>query len=157
ANNDPAAFDKPSSVALYDTGTMAEIGRFSFTASFGGTPNFPLSITALADGSRLFVASQRDSAVYVLNTTDPHAPSLVRTIPSGSHPDALLLTASQKLLFVANGHSDTVSVINTANNQIVATLLLRPDRLRGIAGATPTGLALSRDEKTLYVTLGDMN
>src|SRR5262249_59998527 len=65
ANNDPASFTKPSSVALYDTGTMAEVGRFMFTNSFGGTPNFPLSIAALADGSKAYVASQRDGAVYV--------------------------------------------------------------------------------------------
>ena len=157
ANNDPGSFSVPSSVALYDTATMAEVGRFSFTNSFSGTPNFPLSIAALGNGSRAYVASQRDGAVYALNTTDPHAPSLADTIPTGSHPDALLLNASQNRLFVANGHSDTVSVINTANDKVIATLLLRPDRLQGIAGATPTGLALSQDEKTLYVTLGDMN
>jgi YVTN family beta-propeller protein len=134
ANNDPGSFSTPSSVALYDTGTMAEVGRFSFTNSFDGTPNFPLSVAALSNGSRAYVASQRDSAVYVLNTTDPHAPALAETIHTGSHPDALLLTASQNRLLVANGHSDTVSVINTANDQIIATILLRPERLQGIAG-----------------------
>src|SRR5215813_1854180 len=157
ANNDPGSFSTPSSVALYDTGTLAEVGRFSFTNSFSGTPNFPLAIAALANGSRVYVASQRDSAVYVLNTSDAHAPSLADTIATGSHPDALLLNGSQSRLFVANGHSDTVSVVNTANDRVVDTLLLRPDRVRGIAGATPTGLALAQDEKTLYVTLGDMN
>src|SRR5262249_54940155 len=138
ANNDPGSFSVPSSVALYDTATMAEVGRFSFTNSFSGTPNFPMSIAALVNGSRAYVASQRDGAVYALNTTDPHAPSFADTIPTGSHPDALLLNASQNRLFVANGHSDTVSVINTANDKVIATLLLRPDRLQGIAGATPT-------------------
>src|SRR5262249_11963083 len=49
ANNDPGSFAKPSSVALYDTSTMAELGRFSFTNSFGGTPNFPLSIAVLGN------------------------------------------------------------------------------------------------------------
>src|SRR5215472_8721220 len=145
ANNDPGSFAKPSSVALYDTSTMAELGRFSFTNSFGGTPNFPLSIAVLGNGSRAYVASQRDGAVYVLNTANSHAPTLVGTIPTGSHPDALLLIGSQDRLFVANGHSDTVSVIDTANDKVVATLLVRPERLRGIAGATPTGLALSPD------------
>ena len=36
-------------------------------------------------------------------------------------------------------------------------MLLRPEVAKDLAGATPTGLALSPDEKTLYASLGDMN
>jgi hypothetical protein len=95
--------------------------------------------------------------VYVLNTKNSSAPSLAKTLSTGSHPDALLLNKAQSLLFVANAHSDTISVVTTGDDQIVVTALLRPDRLRHVAGATPTGLALSPDEQFLYVSLGDMN
>ncbi len=157
SNNDPSAYNVPSSVAIYDTATNAEVGRFAFSDSFGGTPNFPLSIAALSDGSKVYVASQRDSAVYVLNTSNPAAPALSTKISTGSHPDALLLNRSQDRLYVANAHSDTISVIETDDDSISETLLLRPERLRKVAGATPTGLALSANEKFLYVALGDMN
>src|SRR5206468_10212938 len=53
--------------------------------------------------------------------------------------------------------SDTISVVDTATNTVTSTVLLRPTVARDIVGATPTGLALSGDEKWLYVTLGDMN
>jgi DNA-binding beta-propeller fold protein YncE len=157
ANNDPSTFAKPGSVAVYNAAAGSEISRFNFSSSFGRTPNFPLAMSVLSNGSKLYVASQRDDAVYVLNTQSPFAPSLARTLPTGSHPDALLLNNTQSLLFVANAHSDTISVVSTGNDQIVATALLRPDRLRHVAGATPTGLALSPDEQFLYVSLGDMN
>ena len=165
ANNDPTsaqttAFETPGSVAIYDAATGKELGRFEFTNSFGSTPNFPLALAVLHDGSRLYVASQRDAAVYVLNTTDPTHPKLVSKIPTGAHPIALLLNKSQSRLFVANAHSDTVSIIDTTAataKRVAATVFLRPEIAKDVAGATPTGLALSADETTLYVTLGDMN
>ena len=48
ANNDTRAakgqpYKLPGSVAVYDTSDGKEIGRFEFTDSFGGTPNFPLA------------------------------------------------------------------------------------------------------------------
>ena len=51
-----------------------------FTGSFGGTSNFPYGIAALADGSQCFVASERDDAVYVLDTRDPSHPALAGKI-----------------------------------------------------------------------------
>src|SRR4051794_4726888 len=160
ANNDPQpppGTHHPSSVAVYDAKEGKESGRFEFAESFGGTPNFPLAIAVLADGSKLYVASERDGAVYVLDTSDPTKISQVAAISTGSHPLALLLDKSQRRLIVANAHSDTVSVVDTQSDKVTGTVLLRPEIAKDMAGATPTGLALSPDEKGLYVTLGDMN
>jgi hypothetical protein len=160
ANNDPVAFPpnfKASSVAVYDAAAGKELGRFEFTDSFGGTPNFPLAIAVSKDGKKLYVASERDSAVYVLDTADPAHIKQLAKLETGSHPIALLFNKNQDRLFVANAHSDTISFINTADDQVQATILLRPDIAKSIAGATPTGLALSPNEKFLYATLGDMN
>jgi DNA-binding beta-propeller fold protein YncE len=157
ANNNPSTFAVPTSVAIYSLSTKAEVGRYSFTSSFYGTPNYPLAIAALADGSKTFVTSERDGAVYVLNTSDPANPALAATIATGANPDGLLLNQAQSLLFVANAGSDTVSVVRTSDNAILSTILLRPTRLKNTPGATPTGLGLSPDEQRLYVSMGDMN
>lgn len=161
ANNDPistkAPYQTPGSVAIYDASSGKEIGRFEFNDSPAHTPNFPLAVAALHDGSKLYVASQRDSAVYVLNTSHPEDPKLVTKIETGAHPVALLLDKSQSRLFVANASSDTVSIIDTRSDQVVHTILMRPEIAKDVAGATPNGLALSPDEKRLYVTLADMN
>src|SRR5205823_199532 len=106
---------------------------------------------------RVYVTSQRDGTVTVLDTTDPAAIKEAAVVPTGAHPVALRLNRAQTRLYVANAHSDTVSVVDTAANRVTGTILLRPLSLPHVAGATPTGLALSADEKTLYVTLGDLN
>jgi YVTN family beta-propeller protein len=155
ANNDPGTFAAPGSVAVYKDG--AEAGRYTFSTSISGTPNFPLAIAALKGGSKVYVASQRDSAVYVLDTREAARPELRGTIATGSHPVALLLNAAQSLLYVANADSDTVSVISTAEDRVVETLLVRSGHLAKIAGSSPVGLGLAPDGKTLYIALGDMN
>lgn len=160
ADNDPEAKPPvihPGSIAIYDTTTRQALGRYSFKDSFNGTTNFPLAIAVTKDGRRLYVGSQRDDAVYVLDTSDPAAITPVATLRTGSHPIALLLSADESRLFVANAHSDTVSFVNTKSNQVTHTVLLRPDIARSLAGATPTGLALAPGGKSLYASLGDMN
>jgi YVTN family beta-propeller protein len=76
---------------------------------------------------------------------------------SGDHPIALLLNRDQSRLYVANALSDTLSVINTATDQVIGTVLLRPGSSRGLVGISPDALAFSPDEKSIYVTLADMN
>src|SRR5262249_31017262 len=146
-----------SSIAIYSLSTQSEVGRYSFSSSFLGTPNYPLAIAALADGSKVYVTSERDGAVYVFNTSDPTQPSLLATIPTGANPDGLLLDRTQALLYVANAGSDTVSVVSTATDTVLNTVLIRPERLKNVPGATPTGLALAPNGQTLFVTFGDMN
>lgn len=160
ANNDPVALPpkvQPSSVAVYDAKEGKELGRYDFKDSFGGGPNFPLAIAVTKDGRKLYVGSQRDGAVYALDTSDPAKITLAKKIETGSHPVALLLNKDQSRLFVANAQSDTVSFVDTASDAVVATVLLRPDIAKSVAGATPTGLALSPNGKFLYASLGDMN
>ncbi len=119
---------------------------------------FPFGVAALTAGPsgdrKVYVSSERDGVVSVV---DPAAGTVTRDIRTGQNALALLLDKSQRRLFVANAGSDTVSIIDTGNDRVARTILLRPDDMRGLPGATPTGLALSPDERRLYVTLGDMN
>jgi YVTN family beta-propeller protein len=145
------------SVAIYDTANGAEIGRYTFTDSFFGTSNFPLAISSLRDGSKVYVASERDNAVYVVDTRTPTKPSLAATIPTGTHPSGMIMDRAQGRLFVANADSDTVSVIDTKPDRVTSMLLVRPSMARELPGCTPTALALSADEQRLFVTLADLN
>src|SRR5262249_10925676 len=100
-------FAAAGSVAIYDIKKETEIGRFAFTDSYSGTTNFPLAICALRDGSKVYVASERDGAVYVLDTHDPSKPTLAAKLETGTHPSGMLMNHSQSRLFVANADSDT--------------------------------------------------
>ena len=115
---------------------------------------YPLAVAALADGSKVYVSSERDAVVSVV---DPHGLKRLRDIRVGAHPDALQLTRDGRRLFVANGDSDTISVVDTRTDRVLRTVLLRPAGQGGLPGVTPTGLALPPDERTLYVTLADLN
>lgn len=159
ANNDPTGqpFGAPASVAIYRTATGDEVGRYRFTDTVANTSNFPLAIAALKDGSRTYVASQRDARVYVLDTSTPTDPKLLRTIDSGAHPASLLFNADQSRLFIANASSDTISFLDTKDDKITATVLLRPEIAKDLPGATPLGMALSPDGRKLYAAMGDMN
>jgi YVTN family beta-propeller protein len=159
-NNNPdspnPAAQPPASLAVYDPAEGRQLGRFMFQTDKPGSI-FPLAIAASPTSSEVFVASQRDGVVYAIDASKPEAMAQAAKIETGSHPVALCLDRSGRRLFVANAHSDTVSVVDTASRRVAATVLLRPTVVKDFAGATPTGLALSPDEKTLYATLGDMN
>ncbi len=163
---DTKIFNFPAGIALNGPGTrLYAANNLSDTLTIFDLPagrvlgriavgSYPLAVAALPDGSRVYVSSERDSRVSVVN---PQTKTKIAEIAVGSHPDALLLSRDSRRLYVANGDGDTVSVVDTKTNIVRHTLLLRPAEARGLPGATPTGLALSPDGKTLYVTLADMN
>ena len=77
-------------------------------------------------------------------------------IPVGRHPTGLAWDERGARLYVANGNSDTVSVIDTRRNAVVQSIAVAPFRQRKI-GLAPTAVALSPDAKTLFVALGGAN
>jgi YVTN family beta-propeller protein len=157
----------PGSLVVVNTGSGAVVGRYSFVEPVGllnvpgqtvpfSPTNFPLAVAALANG-KVYVSSQRDGKVYAVDCTNPGSPKAGAAITTGSHPISLLLNRAQTKLYVANAHSETVSVVSTGTDAVSDTLLLAPTGAHGLPGVSPTGLALSPDESRLYVTLGDFN
>src|SRR5262249_40247685 len=141
-----------------DAATRAVIREVKFFTP-GGTVaqgEFPYDVAILnnADGSAktAFVTSQRDDQVMVVDV----ASGDFSTIAVGEQPNRMTLSKDQATLYVVNGNSDSVSVINTTTNQVTDTFSLSrpPDKYKG---ANPNSVALSPDEQTLYVTLGYEN
>ncbi len=166
ATGDVKKSNFPAGIALNGNGTrlyaannLADtLGIFNLVSGklLGSVPvgSYPLAVAALPDGSRAYVASERDSTVTVVN---PQKRLRLKDIRTGAHPDALQVSADSRWLYVANGDGDTLSVVDTRTDLVRHTILLRPAEVRGLPGATPTGLALGPDGRTLYVTLADMN
>lgn len=72
----------------------------------------------------------------------------LKTISVGKLPTGLTLSADGKRLYVSNANSDTVSVIDTISDTVVASLDVRPDNSLPF-GSAPNGMAVYGD--TLYV------
>jgi len=79
-----------------------------------------------------------------------------KQIVVGLHPSAIIASPDGTRVFVANANSDTVSVIDSARDEVIETISTRPmDKL--IFGSSPNALAVSADGKTLYVSNGTNN
>lgn len=79
-----------------------------------------------------------------------------KSIRVGLHPSSMIANRDGSLLFVANANSDTVSVIRTDTNEVVETILCRPEG-RLPFGSGSNALALTNDGTTLYVANGTNN
>jgi YVTN family beta-propeller protein len=121
-------------------------------------PGFPLDLAVLTKGPnkdrKLYVTSEREGSVTVL---DPETLQELKTIRTGEQPTHMLLNRDQSRLYVSNTNSDTVSVIDTNQDAVISTLVVRPAEQRGLPGANPLGLSLSPDETQLFVALSDLN
>jgi YVTN family beta-propeller protein len=77
-------------------------------------------------------------------------------IAVGDHPNEMILNKKQDALFVANSLDNSVSIIDLKTKKVLETLnaALYPDAPNG---STTNGVALSDDEKTLYIANADNN
>src|SRR5947209_13718741 len=107
-----------------------------------------------------YVSSLRDREIVVL---DVRADSVVKArIKTTGQPNKLMVSHAQKRLFAALDNSDSVAIIDTSSDRIIANIgttapqILFQNRKR-FRGSNPNSLALSPDQHTLYVTNGGTN
>lgn len=100
---------------------------------------------------KIYVSSLRDEQVVRIARNGS-----LKVIPVGDGPNKMVLSGDERRLYVANGNSDSVSVIDTDSDTVLGTIpLARPgDRLKG---SNPNSLAISPDQRFLFVTLGGEN
>ena len=117
---------------------------------------YPYDVLALGRGSRAraYVSCWNDSSVAVVSLTG--SPVVRRFIPVDRHPTAMTRNAQGTRLYVVNSNADSVSVIDTLADREVERIDVRLAET-ALVGASPEGLALSADEKTLYVANAHSN
>ena len=120
-----------NSLTVIDTGTNSVIA-FLETSS-------PVRARVSPDSTRLYLTSAQN-IVYVFNA---QTLAQITSIAVGNSPAGLAVAPSGRRLYVANRNSDSVSVIDTSSNTVVATVNV---------GAFPVDVALSPNGKRLYVT-----
>jgi YVTN family beta-propeller protein len=118
----------------------------------GGDPSSIAIKPGKGDTYTMYVANALDGTVSVV-TLNPFSFRVTRTIAVGAEPSAVALSPNGTRLYVANSSSNTLSVINTANNRVIDTIDLSPFGTAPRAiGVTNNGNNNDADE-TIFVAL----
>jgi len=129
----------------------------TMTGVAGG--EYPFWVAVHAD-DKAYISSQRDRELVVVKLGA--APTVATRIAIAGQPNRMVLNQAQDRLFVAVDNSDTVAVVDTGADKLLDAFSVTAPRtiLPGAylpKGANPNSLALSPDEKTLYVAEGGTN
>jgi YVTN family beta-propeller protein len=152
------------SVSIVDIGTrqkLAEVdlrpGKADVTRRGVAGGEFPFGV-AIGGETTAYVSSLRDREIVVV---DIAALRVIARIHLRGQPNHLLLNRDGTRLYAACDNSDAVAVVDTSTNAVLEEIpvaapapFLPEPRLKG---SSPNFLALSPDEKTLYVTNGGTN
>ena len=135
-------------------------GTVAYVSNWGGRVPAPKDLTAPTGlqptADRVVIDAQGKAATGTVTRLDLASGKATHTIPVELHPTAILWDEARNRLYVANGNKDSVSVIDTAKNQVVNTIVLQPFE-KAVRGIAPTALALSGDGNRLYVACGGIN
>jgi YVTN family beta-propeller protein len=154
------------SISVIDVASRSKVGELDLrpgkrdpAASGTAGGEFPYAVV-IRGNQTAYVSSLRDREIVVVDVRS--APRVVGRIPLAGNPGKMLLDRTGARLFVASDNSDTVDVIDTRTERVVRRLQTTAppgwfgDR-KAPVGSSPNGLALSPDERTLYVTNAGSN
>jgi len=110
-------------------------------------------------------------SVFAINIQDKQHPKVIAKVKTGHLVGALVegipavggsspnsIVATDDYVFVSNGNNDNISVISMDKDTVIHTIYLKPDeRIKQFRGVIPFGLALSPDQKRLYVAESGIN
>ncbi len=119
-----------------------------------GDPNAPeaFSVWSFTKGSNSeWKASSKIKTGFLVGQMVEDFPAV-----GGSSPNSVV--ATDRYVFVSNGNNDCISVIDMQRDTVVNTIFLQPDpRLGKLRGVIPFGVAVSPDQKRLYVAEAGIN
>jgi len=102
------------------------------------------------DGKTLYVTSEVGDLVHMVDAEGGH---VVQDVVVGTRPRRFAATPDGKELWVTAELSGEVYIIDRAKFTVVGKIEFLPPGMRK-TDVTPVGLAMTKDGKTAYVTLG---
>ncbi len=135
-------------------------GATAYVSNWGGRPPKQGDLTAPTglslDSDRVVVDKRGVASTGTITRVDLAGMKATDTIPVGLHPTAMIWDEERQRLYVANSNSDSVTVIDTRTQKVVAAFPIKPFA-ENVFGIAPTALALAPGGKRLYVACGGIN
>lgn len=149
--------DSVSMIDLQQRKVVAELDLRPGKGQPGG--EYPYDVV-FKGNDKAYVSCLRDREIVVIDLRG--APAISSRIKLRGQPGKMLLNSAQTALFAVADNSDSVVIVDTAKDQVRTEIKTTAPAgmLTGrtsFKGANPTGLALTADEKTLYITNGGTN
>ena len=145
----------PHSIVINSKGTTA------YVSNEGGRAATEADFTIYSAGTEIVADPVVGAAITgTVSVVDLASMTVTATISTGLHPTGMALYGND--LLVANTYSDTISVINTANNEVVRTIDLGlpigvPGEGQPAYGAAPNSIAVDVKDNIAYVALYNAN
>ena len=80
---------------------------------------------------------------------------LVSQIQTGLHPNDVAGSSDQKFVYISNGNTDDITVIDANTDKVTETIPVKLfNKQKELIGDSPNAMILSADNKTLYVANG---
>ncbi len=131
-------------------------GRKAYVSNWAGRRPGPGEPFALSSGTRVLVDPANGVAASgTVSVIDLEAGAETRQIEVGLHPSGMTLSPDHSRLFVANANGDSVSVIDTASDQVIESVAVSPPSRP--FGSSPNALAIDPAGRMLYVANGTDN
>ena len=154
SGQDPESFDvsrdgKTLYVSNEETAELSVLdlasGKITHKVPVGKEPE---GVTLRPDGKVVYVTSEQDSIVTGIDTASF---AVVAKVATGRRPRAICFTKDGRTAFVSNELDSTLTAFDPHTLQVLG--LIKIDG-KGPVGARPMGLALSPDDKWLFVSTG---
>jgi YVTN family beta-propeller protein len=144
----------PVGIAPFGVVYSATQNKIFVTNRGGRRPN-PSDVVAPTSGSSIASDPVTGTSVSgTLGVIDAKT-GAVQEIDVGLAPSATVMSADETTLVVANGHSDSVSILDTQT--LAAKEIKIPSYPESAIGSLPNNAAFSPDAKRIYVTCGGNN
>jgi len=142
---------------LQDWNGLRQISRVSLRRARSTQFVYPYDVEILPSKNiksvaKIYVSLWGDGTIAVVGANN----RVSKHITVERHPTAMIFNSDKSKLFVVNSDADSVSVIDTATDRVTEKINVRFAE-KDLNGVSPEGLALSADEKTLYVANAHAN
>jgi hypothetical protein len=148
-------YEVPTGVAPYG---IEIIGEKAFVTNWAGSvPDSTNGLeTAGIPWGKAYIdpktGAMNQGSVSILNI---NSGAFLKEIKVGLHPNAIISSPDKKFIYVANGNSDYISVLNAQSEIVVDSIDVGLFRNRKeYVGSSPNGLAINADGSVLYVANG---